>query len=141
LPTTIDRWSGGGQRWSSGSQRWSGTGDRRRLPPLATDHHRCLPLLISGPSLLTGGLAALTGADLGGGWTNGRITRHPRYCSSSTRFSMRVQFKVQKVQKKKVSTRYSSCTRFKNRVFQKLTWHKVIGGSEILQRPMMRYEE
>nr|GEY70206.1 retrovirus-related Pol polyprotein from transposon 17.6 [Tanacetum cinerariifolium] len=22
LPTTVDRWSGGGQRWSSGSQRW-----------------------------------------------------------------------------------------------------------------------
>nr|GEW74336.1 hypothetical protein [Tanacetum cinerariifolium] len=41
LPTTVDRWSGGGQLWSSGSQRWS-----------ATD------------------------ADVGGSWTNGRMTHH-----------------------------------------------------------------
>nr|GEV35024.1 hypothetical protein [Tanacetum cinerariifolium] len=39
---------------------------------------------------------------LGGGWTNGRMTRHPRYYSSSTRFSTRVQFKVQKKRKKKL---------------------------------------
>nr|GEY09314.1 putative ribonuclease H-like domain-containing protein [Tanacetum cinerariifolium] len=31
--------------------------------------------LTGGPPPLTGGLASLTGADVGGGWTNGRVTR------------------------------------------------------------------
>nr|GFC95046.1 hypothetical protein [Tanacetum cinerariifolium] len=42
----------------------------------------------------------------GGGWTNGRMTRHRRYCSSSTRFRWF---------RKKVSTRYCSSMRLKKK--------------------------
>nr|GEV81928.1 hypothetical protein [Tanacetum cinerariifolium] len=56
--TTVDRWSDGGQRWSGDGQRWSATGDRRWPPPLTAGRHRR-------PLPLTGGLAALTDADMG----------------------------------------------------------------------------
>nr|GEU91204.1 putative reverse transcriptase domain-containing protein [Tanacetum cinerariifolium] len=72
LPTIVDRWSGGV--------------NGRRLPPLTTGHHRGPPPLIGGPPPLTGVRRRC-------GWTNGRMTRHPRYCK---RFSTRVQYKVQK---------------------------------------------
>nr|GFB66655.1 hypothetical protein [Tanacetum cinerariifolium] len=78
LPTTVGRWSGGGQRWSSGSQRWFATGDSRGPPPLTVDHHR-------DPLWRMDELEGDTSS-----W----------YCSSSTRFSTRVQYKVQTVQKK-----------------------------------------
>nr|GEZ55782.1 hypothetical protein [Tanacetum cinerariifolium] len=53
------------------------------------------PPLTGGPVVVNGGPTAVNG---GGGWTNGRMTHHRRYCSSSTRG----QYEVQKSQYEKL---------------------------------------
>nr|GFB79086.1 hypothetical protein [Tanacetum cinerariifolium] len=90
-----------------------------------------LVVVNSGPAAVNGGLPPATVVDrrspqklprgwrlaandlctrycAGGGWTNRRMTRRRRYCSSSTRFCTRVQYKVQMVQKNKYKVQKKS---------------------------------
>nr|GEV37509.1 copia protein [Tanacetum cinerariifolium] len=115
-------------------------------PATVVDRHR-RPSLTSTDAATWRRLAAndlCTRYCAGGGWTNGRMTRHHRYCSISSEKSVRG-----------VSTRFrksvrGSETQYKVQKFSTSLKKKSIleaevaqddCGSRILQLPMMRYEE